>query len=208
MLVLVVSGYSSGSRGPATCTSSHCHHPKIFSRFSPRLDNATPDAPTFTQPSCVHTRFSGCTRGPWQSRSAASPRNTAVFLAAATKCVGRHSHGYELVLILHPVTTRTTSLTSVSHHSFALRFSNVLDIEDAVHEDEEQRAGRTMDWIGSRISQRCERWMDMLETESREGGKMWRTRTPWWEEVKRCVDGDHVPSSVEGWNHPVSRAYN
>ncbi len=64
-----------------------------------------------------------------------------------------------------------------------------------------------MDWIGSRISQRCERWMDMLETDTKEGGKMWRTRTPWWEEVKRCVDGDHVPSSVEGWNHPVSRAY-
>ena len=64
-----------------------------------------------------------------------------------------------------------------------------------------------MDWIGSRIAQRCERWLDMLETESKEGGKMWRTRTPWWDEVKRCVDGDHVPSSAEGWNHPVSRAY-
>ncbi|RPD64974.1 hypothetical protein L227DRAFT_571426 [Lentinus tigrinus ALCF2SS1-6] len=105
---------------------------------------------------------------------------------------------------LPQITTRTTTLTSVPHTSFALRFSDVTEIEDAVHEDEEQRAGRTMDWIGSRISERCERWMDMLETESREGGKMWRTRTPWWEEVKRCVDGDHVPSSVEGWNHPVS----
>ncbi|KAI0721227.1 ER-golgi trafficking TRAPP I complex 85 kDa subunit-domain-containing protein [Cerioporus squamosus] len=105
---------------------------------------------------------------------------------------------------LPQITTRTTTLTSVPHASFALRFSDVTQIENAVHEDEEQRAGRTMDWIGSRISERCERWMDMLETESREGGKMWRTRTPWWEEVKRCVDGDHVPSSVEGWNHPVS----
>ncbi|TFK91662.1 hypothetical protein K466DRAFT_482283 [Polyporus arcularius HHB13444] len=105
---------------------------------------------------------------------------------------------------LPQITTRTTALTSVPHASFALRFSDVAQIEDAVHEDEEQRAGRTMDWIGSRISERCERWMDMLETDSREGGKMWRTRTPWWEEVKRCVDGDHVPSSVEGWNHPVS----
>ncbi|KAI0800868.1 ER-golgi trafficking TRAPP I complex 85 kDa subunit-domain-containing protein [Fomes fomentarius] len=105
---------------------------------------------------------------------------------------------------LPQVMTRTTSLTSVPHASFALRFSDVAEIENAVHEDEEQRAGRTMDWIGSRISQRCERWMDMLETDTKEGGKMWRTRTPWWEEVKRCVDGDHVPSSVEGWNHPVS----
>ena len=93
------------------------------------------------------------------------------------------------------------------HPSFALRFSDIVEIENAVHEDEEQRAGRTMDWIGSRIAQRCERWLDMLETESKEGGKMWRTRTPWWDEVKRCVDGDHVPSSAEGWNHPVSRAY-
>ncbi|TBU62053.1 ER-golgi trafficking TRAPP I complex 85 kDa subunit-domain-containing protein [Dichomitus squalens] len=105
---------------------------------------------------------------------------------------------------LPQITTRTTSLTSVPHPSFALRFSDVVEIENAVHEDEEQRAGRTMDWIGSRIAQRCERWLDMLETESREGGKMWRTRTPWWDEVKRCVDGDHVPSSAEGWNHPVS----
>ncbi|KAI0715153.1 ER-golgi trafficking TRAPP I complex 85 kDa subunit-domain-containing protein [Earliella scabrosa] len=105
---------------------------------------------------------------------------------------------------LPQITTRTTSLTSVPHPAFALRFSDVLEIENAVHEDEEQRASRTMDWIGSRISQRCERWVEMLETELKEGGKMWRSRTPWWEEVKKCVDGDHVPSSVEGWNHPVS----
>ncbi|KAL7285211.1 hypothetical protein ACG7TL_000304 [Trametes sanguinea] len=106
---------------------------------------------------------------------------------------------------LPQITTRTTSLTSVPHASFALRFSDVLEVENAVHEDEEQRAGRTMDWIGSRISQRCEKWVEMLETSAREGGsKMWRDRTPWWEEVKRCVEGDHVPSSTEGWNHPVS----
>ncbi|KAI0652274.1 ER-golgi trafficking TRAPP I complex 85 kDa subunit-domain-containing protein [Trametes meyenii] len=106
---------------------------------------------------------------------------------------------------LPQITTRTTSLTSVPHASFALRFSDVVDIENAVHEDEEQRAGRMMDWMGSRISQRCQRWVDMLETHAREGGgKMWRDRTPWWEEVKRCVEGDHVPSSSEGWNHPVS----
>ncbi|KAM5531871.1 hypothetical protein V8D89_014425 [Ganoderma adspersum] len=105
---------------------------------------------------------------------------------------------------LPQITTRTTSLTSVPHPSFALRFSDVVDIENGVHEDGGQRAGRTMDWIGSRVSQRCERWLDMLDMETKEGGKMWRTRTPWWDEVKRCVDGDHVPSSAEGWNHPVS----
>ncbi|EIW64369.1 uncharacterized protein TRAVEDRAFT_158546 [Trametes versicolor FP-101664 SS1] len=106
---------------------------------------------------------------------------------------------------LPQITTRTTSLTSVPHASFALRFSDVVEIEDAVHEDEEQRAGRMMDWMGSRISQRCQKWVDMLESPTgQDGGKMWRDRTPWWEEVKRCVEGDHVPSSAEGWNHPVS----
>lgn len=108
------------------------------------------------------------------------------------------------------VTTRTTSLVSVPHQTFGLRFSDIHDIEKAVHEDEEQRAGRTMDWIGSRISERCQSWVDMLgagrtgEDESQQTD-IWRDRTPWWEEVKRCVQGDHVPSSVEGWNHPVSR---
>ncbi|KAI0639808.1 ER-golgi trafficking TRAPP I complex 85 kDa subunit-domain-containing protein [Trametes polyzona] len=105
---------------------------------------------------------------------------------------------------LPQITTRTTSLTSVPHASFALRFSDVVEIEDAVHEDEEHRAGRMMDWMGSRISERCQRWVDMLETQAADGGKMWRDRTPWWEEVKRCVEGDHIPSSSEGWNHPVS----
>ncbi|KAH9897998.1 ER-golgi trafficking TRAPP I complex 85 kDa subunit-domain-containing protein [Cubamyces lactineus] len=102
------------------------------------------------------------------------------------------------------VTTRTTSLTSVPHELFFVRFSDVLDIENAVHEDEEQRAGRMMDWMGSRISQRCERWMETLDAVDDKGRKVWRNSTPWWEEVKRCVEGDHVPSSTEGWNHPVS----
>ncbi|KAI8981263.1 ER-golgi trafficking TRAPP I complex 85 kDa subunit-domain-containing protein [Trametes punicea] len=106
---------------------------------------------------------------------------------------------------LPQITTRTTSLTSVPHPTFALRFSDVLEIENAVHEDEEQRAGRMMDWMGSRISQRCEKWVELLESTALDGGgKMWRDRTPWWEEVKRCVEGDQVPSSTEGWNHPVS----
>ncbi|KAH9858208.1 ER-golgi trafficking TRAPP I complex 85 kDa subunit-domain-containing protein [Lenzites betulinus] len=106
---------------------------------------------------------------------------------------------------LPQITTRTTSLTSVPHASFALRFSDVVEIENAVHEDEEQRAGRMLDWMGERISARCERWVDTLESVASEGGgKMWRDRTPWWEEVKRCVEGDYVPNSSEGWNHPVS----
>ncbi|EMD42167.1 hypothetical protein CERSUDRAFT_90771 [Gelatoporia subvermispora B] len=33
---------------------------------------------------------------------------------------------------------------------------------------------------------------------------MWQDRTPWWEEVKRCVEGDIAPSANEGWNHPTA----
>ncbi|KAI0932025.1 hypothetical protein AcV5_004630 [Taiwanofungus camphoratus] len=107
---------------------------------------------------------------------------------------------------LPQVTTRTTTLTNVPHSSFALRFSDLTDIEAATHEDDEQRAGRTMDWMGARISTRCAKWVEMMENQAAAGGmeNMWKDRTPWWEEVKKCVEGDHVPNSVEGWNHPVS----
>src|SRR5215475_10513263 len=50
------------------------------------------------------------------------------------------------------VTTRTTSLTPVPHTSFALRFSDLAEIESACREPEEQRAVRAIDWIGSRIN--------------------------------------------------------
>jgi len=29
-------------------------------------------------------------------------------------------------------------------------------------------------------------------------------RTLWWEEVRKCVEGDWTPSRSEGWNHPVA----
>ncbi|KAG5340621.1 hypothetical protein C0989_001063 [Termitomyces sp. Mn162] len=92
------------------------------------------------------------------------------------------------------VTTRTTSLVSVPHASFALRFSDLLDIEAACAEAEEQRAVRTIDWIGARINKRCAKWTD--DTDSH--------RSPWWDELRRCIEGDHVPSKTEGWNHPVA----
>lgn len=65
-----------------------------------------------------------------------------------------------------------------------------------------------MDWMGARISTRCAKWVEMMENQAAAGGmeNMWKDRTPWWEEVKKCVEGDHVPNSVEGWNHPVSSA--
>ncbi|KIJ68594.1 hypothetical protein HYDPIDRAFT_125323 [Hydnomerulius pinastri MD-312] len=101
---------------------------------------------------------------------------------------------------LPQVTTRTTALTTVPHASFALRFSNLADIEDACHEDEEQRATRTIDWMGERINQRCAKWVEELEKQPDRDS----ARTPWWDELRRCAEGDHVPSKAEGWNHPMS----
>lgn len=101
------------------------------------------------------------------------------------------------------VTTRTTSLTSVPHTSFGLRFSSLGEIEAACKEDEHQRAERTIDWIGARISNRCAKWLQDME----KLGEKDPIRTPWWDELKRCAEGDHVPSKIEGWNHPVARMW-
>jgi hypothetical protein len=30
------------------------------------------------------------------------------------------------------------------------------------------------------------------------------TRTPWWDELRRCAEGEFVPSKSEAWNHPVA----
>ncbi|KAG7099059.1 hypothetical protein E1B28_000934 [Marasmius oreades] len=97
------------------------------------------------------------------------------------------------------VTTRTTTLTSVTHASFGLRFSDLEQVEATCKEDEEQRANRTLDWIANRISQRCGRWVEDLE---RLGEKA--TRMPWWEELKRCTEGDTTPVRNETWNHPAA----
>ncbi|TCD62768.1 hypothetical protein EIP91_006412 [Steccherinum ochraceum] len=105
---------------------------------------------------------------------------------------------------LQQITTRTTSLASIPLSTFALRFSDLVDIESAIHEDEEQRAERTMDWIGNRVQPRCAAWVETVEAASDAGDGPWKDRTPWWEEVKRCVESDHVPNRSEGWNHPVA----
>lgn len=99
------------------------------------------------------------------------------------------------------VTTRTTALVSIPHASFALRFSDLSEIEEACQEDEEQRAVRTIDWISARISHRCVKWVQDME---KLGGDTEMLRTPWWDELKRCAEGDHVPSRTETWNHPVA----
>lgn len=87
------------------------------------------------------------------------------------------------------------------HPSFSLRFSDLEEVEVALHEDDEQRAERTMDWIGSRVAAQSARWADMADKQANSGQA---TTTPWWDEVKRCVEGEFVPSRHEGWNHPAA----
>ena len=99
------------------------------------------------------------------------------------------------------MTTRTSTLTSVPHASFALRFSDLREIEEACKEDEERRAMRTLDWIGGRINANCKAWVDEA-TKSAPGSK-----EPWWDELRRCAEGDNVPDKNECWNHPSASAY-
>lgn len=112
-------------------------------------------------------------------------------------------------LISQIVTTRTTTLTTVQHAKFTLRFSDLSEIEAACKEDEEQRAGRLIDWISSRIGKKCARWVEEVEriednaTDPNHSATA-EGRAPWWEEMKRCAEGDHAPSRTEGWNHPTS----
>ncbi|KAH8982598.1 ER-golgi trafficking TRAPP I complex 85 kDa subunit-domain-containing protein [Lactarius akahatsu] len=111
---------------------------------------------------------------------------------------------------LPQVTTRTTSLTPVPLTAFALRFSDLAEIEEGCREDEEERAGRTIDWISARISSRCAKWIEdweRIQAAATENDKAYKSRTPWWNEVRQCVEGDHIPSKFEGWNHPVAIVY-
>lgn len=82
---------------------------------------------------------------------------------------------------------------------FALRFSDLAEIEEACQEDEEERANRTIDWMSSRISEKAAKWVEITDRTRSEG-----VTTPWWEELKKCAEGNVVPSKTEGWNHPVA----
>ncbi|KAF8445809.1 ER-golgi trafficking TRAPP I complex 85 kDa subunit-domain-containing protein [Boletus edulis BED1] len=101
---------------------------------------------------------------------------------------------------LPQVNTRTTSLTTVLHPSFALRFSDLADIERICLEDDEKRAARTIDWIGERITKQCDLWLKEVDDHP----DRYAARTPWWDELARCAEGDHLPSKHDGWNHPLS----
>ena len=102
--------------------------------------------------------------------------------------------------MIPPVTTRTTTLVSTPHTSFHLRFSDLIEVEEACREDEEQRAIRTIDWMTARIGKRCAKWVQDVEL----AGDRETFRTPWWDELRRCSEGDFVPSRTESWNHPVA----
>jgi len=99
--------------------------------------------------------------------------------------------------IVRTVTTRTTTI--IQHPQFALRFSDLAEIEDACREDEEERANRTIDWISSRVGDKAAKWVEIMDKTKSEG-----VTTPWWEELKKCTEGNVVPSKAEGWNHPVA----
>ena len=95
------------------------------------------------------------------------------------------------------VTTRTA--TAIQLPQFALRFSDLTEIEEACQEDEEERANRTIDWMSSRLSEKAAKWVEIMDRARSEG-----VTTPWWEELKKCAEGNVVPSRTEGWNHPVA----
>ncbi|KAF8525181.1 ER-golgi trafficking TRAPP I complex 85 kDa subunit-domain-containing protein [Hysterangium stoloniferum] len=103
---------------------------------------------------------------------------------------------------LRHVTTRTTTLTTVTHASFSLRFSDFNDVNTACKEDEDSRAGRTIDWIGQRVAKRAAAWVE--EAEGTDHANDNKALPPWWRELQRCTEGDHTPSKHEGWNHPVA----
>ena len=128
-----------------------------------------------------------------------SPHLT-VILAISTRCVFVANAYIDASQKHFAVTTRTTSFTSIPHPCFYLRFSDLRETELDCQEDEEQRAVRTIDWISARINKRCTRWVEEID----KLGDEENLRTPWWDEVKKCVEGDYVPSKTEGWNHPVA----
>lgn len=53
--------------------------------------------------------------------------------------------------------------------------------------------------MNSRISEKAVKWVEIMDRNKSEG-----VTTPWWEELKKCAEGNVVPSRAEGWNHPVA----
>lgn len=101
------------------------------------------------------------------------------------------------------VSARTTALATVTHDKYVIRFSDLLEVEAATKEDEEVRAGRTFDWMSSRVSRKAAAWVAEVEEKPLNLGKEMK----WWQDIKLCAEGDIAPSRTEGWNHPVARTF-
>ena len=52
----------------------------------------------------------------------------------------------------------------------------------------------------ARIANRSVKWVQEIDKLADKEG----FRTPWWDELRRCAEGDFVPSKSEAWNHPVA----
>ena len=53
--------------------------------------------------------------------------------------------------------------------------------------------------MSSRVSEKAAKWVEIMDRAKSEG-----VTTPWWEELKKCSEGNVVPTRTEGWNHPVA----
>jgi len=53
--------------------------------------------------------------------------------------------------------------------------------------------------MSSRVSEKAAKWVEIMDRTKSEG-----VTTPWWEELRKCAEGNVVPSKTEGWNHPVA----
>ena len=83
-----------------------------------------------------------------------------------------------------------------------LRFSDLFEVENACKEDDSQRAERVIDWISARVNKRATKWVEYIEKIGEDNLK--DVRTPWWDELRRCAEGNVIPSRTESWNHPVA----
>ena len=56
--------------------------------------------------------------------------------------------------------------------------------------------------MGERINKRSAKWVEDMDKANEKDV----LRTPWWDELRRCAEGDHIPSRAESWNHPAASA--
>ena len=97
------------------------------------------------------------------------------------------------------VTTRTVGITPIRHEAFHVRFSSFNDTWSACQEEPTHRAGRTLDWINSRIASQASAWVQQIQ-------ELAPQSLPWWDELRECIEADIIPNPYETWNHPSAGA--